>query len=342
MNRAWLLYGANGYTGELIAREAVARGLRPVLGGRSREAITRLANELQLESLVLSLDDPHALREALRPFAAVLHAAGPFVRTSAPMVDACLASRTHYLDITGEIGVFEAIMQRNAAAVANGVALVPGVGFDVVPTDCLAAQLASRMRDATELTLAIKTHGGTISRGTLKTMIEGSAEGGAIRENGKVRRVPTLFDVREIPFGKPSMAFTIPWGDVSTAFHSTGIPNIRVYVSAHPKAIARARRMRTFEPLMKLGFVRRFLQMLANRKSGPDAEMREKGSVEVWGEVRNAAGRVESAFLITPEAYRFTAMSAVSAVEKLLDAPRAGSFTPSKIFGAEFVNEVMK
>ena len=101
---AWMIYGATGYTGVLVAHEAVQRGERPVLAGRNREAVERLARELGLASRVFDLGDPAALaRELAGPpcFAAVLHCAGPFVHTSAPMVRACLAARTHYLDITG-------------------------------------------------------------------------------------------------------------------------------------------------------------------------------------------------------------------------------------------------
>jgi saccharopine dehydrogenase (NAD+, L-lysine-forming) len=144
----WMIYGANGYTGELIAREAISRGHKPVLAGRHAPALHRLTAELTLERRVFNLEDTNAMIRALEGIDAVVHAAGPFVHTSRPMVDACLRTRTHYLDITGEIAVFEAIMARNGEARNTGVALIPGVGFDVVPSDCLAAMLATRMPDA--------------------------------------------------------------------------------------------------------------------------------------------------------------------------------------------------
>src|ERR1043166_6730459 len=115
----WLLYGANGYTGELIAREAVRRGQRPILAGRSREAIERLAQELGCEARVFDLNNPD-----LKDIQLVLHCAGPFIRTSKPMVDACLKHQVHYLDITGELGVFEPIFARHDEAVARGVTLL--------------------------------------------------------------------------------------------------------------------------------------------------------------------------------------------------------------------------
>src|SRR6266516_7689334 len=99
-----MIYGANGYTGELIAREAVRRGHRPILAGRSAEKIEPLARELGCAWRAFPLDEPQ-LREA----SLVLHCAGPFINTAMPMVRACLASGAHYLDITGEIEVFESI-----------------------------------------------------------------------------------------------------------------------------------------------------------------------------------------------------------------------------------------
>ncbi|MFY0531964.1 saccharopine dehydrogenase NADP-binding domain-containing protein [Nannocystis pusilla] len=143
--REWVLYGANGYTGELIARQAASEGLRPILAGRDATAIGRLAGELGLEARVFGLDDPAALARGIAGAALVLHAAGPFSRTSAPMVAACLESKIHYLDITGEIPVFEACRAQGARARERGVVLMPGVGFDVVPSDCLAKSLAEAL-----------------------------------------------------------------------------------------------------------------------------------------------------------------------------------------------------
>jgi short subunit dehydrogenase-like uncharacterized protein len=332
----FLIYGANGYTGELIAREAVRRGLRPILGGRSAEKIAPLAEELGLEARAFSLDQPK-----LDGIGAVLHCAGPFVHTSAPMVRACLDAGAHYLDITGELAVFEAIMAMNDAAVNAGVSLLPGVGFDVVPTDCLAAMLAARLPDATELELAFYTPRAELSRGTLKTMIESIDEGGAIRRDGKIVRVPPAFDAKEIPFScGPRMAMTIPWGDVSTAFHSTGIPNIRVYTGASPKSVARMRRIRFFLPILGIKPVKRLLQAFVNRRTGPGAEQRAKGRTYLWGRVANASTEVTMT-MTTPEGYAFTVLSALAAVERLLASPkRPGSFTPSKFFGAEFVTTI--
>ncbi len=141
-----VIYGATGYTGELIAREAVRRGLRPMLAGRSEATVAALAQELGCEYRIASLEDPGALDRALQGAAVTMHCAGPFSATSAPMVAACLRQRSHYLDITGEIDVLEAVHERDAAARQAGVVLCPATGFDVVPTDCVAARLRIHLR----------------------------------------------------------------------------------------------------------------------------------------------------------------------------------------------------
>jgi short subunit dehydrogenase-like uncharacterized protein len=329
----FLIYGANGYTGELIAREAVRRGHRPVIAGRSAEKLAPLAKELGLEARAFPLDQPR-----LDGVDAVLHCAGPFVHTSAPMVRACLDAGAHYLDITGEIAVFERILSMNGEATKAGVTLIPGVGFDVVPTDCLAAMLAARLPGATELELAFYSPGAELSRGTLKTMIESIDEGGAIRRDGRIVRVPPAYATREVPFSCGTrVAMTIPWGDVSTAFHTTGIPNIRVYTAASPKSIARMRRLRFLFPILGITPVKRLLQKFADRRSGPDADQRASGRTYLWGRVTDGTNDVTMT-MTTPEGYTFTVISALAAVEQLLASPkRPGSFTPAKFFGSEFV-----
>jgi short subunit dehydrogenase-like uncharacterized protein len=342
----WLIYGATGYTGALVAREAVRRGQRPVLAGRNREAVARLAQELGLASRVFDLDDPAALERGLAGpprIDAVLHCAGPFVHTSAPMVRACLAARAHYLDITGELTVFETVLAAGPASRDAGVVLMPGVGFDVVPSDCLAARLADALVDASELDLAFAADRGTFSRGTLKTMVESLPEAGAVRRGGKIVAVPIAHDVREIEFGcGRRWAMTIPWGDVSTAYHTTGIPNIRVYTAAPPRSVRRARRLGAVLPLLGWRPVKRLLQRaIVHRVSGPPPEVRETARVYLWGEARNAAGARVTATLETPEAYRLTAESAVECVLRVLAGRvQPGSWTPGRAFGPHFAAEL--
>jgi hypothetical protein len=231
----WMIYGASGYTGGLISREAVKRGLRPVMAGRSRKKLAALAEELQLPLRVFHLED--AVHRDLEGMRLVLNCAGPFSATARPLVEACLKQRMHYLDLTAEIDVFEYVHRQDGRARDAAIVLCSGVGFDVVPTDCIAAKLKSVLPDATHLALGFDTSA-TMSPGTAKTMVEGYPQGGKVRRDGQIVALRTD-KWRGIDFGNgEKLATTIPWGDVSTAWHSTGIPNIEVY-AAIPEAMRR-------------------------------------------------------------------------------------------------------
>lgn len=331
----WMLYGANGYTGELIAELAVRRGQRPVLAGRSAAKIAPLAERLGLEHREFGLDHAAA---ALEDIDLVAHCAGPFSATARPMVDACLASGTHYVDITGEIDVFEAVAARDAEAKAAGVVLLPGAGFDVVPTDCVAAMLAEALPGATHLDLAFAVGGG-MSPGTSKTSVEGSASGGRVRVDGELRHVRIGHRRRSAAFRSGARDVgSIPWGDVSTAYRSTGIPNITTFTLV-PGLIGHLQAL--FAPLLRTPLVQDFGKAVAQRVSGPDEQLRGKTRSEVWGEVSDAEGHTVSVALTGPNGYDLTADAVVRAVERLLaGGVPAGAHTPSSAFGADFVREL--
>jgi short subunit dehydrogenase-like uncharacterized protein len=338
----FLLYGANGYTGKLIARLGVERGARPILAGRDKATIEQLAVEHGLEHRVFALDDATSIDAALREVSVVLHCAGPFSRTSKPMADACLRTKTHYLDITGEASVIETLAARNKEATAAGIMLLPCVGFDVVPSDCMAAHLKMRLPAATHLALAIQGMG-RVSRGTATTMVENINRGGLIRRDGKLTPVPAAWKTREIDFGRgPVKATTIPWGDVATAFYSTGIPNIEVY-AAIPAGVRRMMKLtRSFGWLLGTGMVQRFLKKrIKAQPPGPNEEERARGKSFVWGEVKDDNGKRAVSRLRGPEGYTLTALAALAIVERVLAGQFAVGFqTPSKAYGADFVLEI--
>jgi len=336
-----MIYGANGYSGRLIAREAAKRGLKPLLAGRQRDAIAALADELGLLRRVFELGNPAEVARNLDGVAVVLHCAGPFSQTSAPMLKACLDMNVHYLDITGEIDVFEQCHRADARAKSQGTVVLPGSGFDVVPTDCLAAQLKRRLPDATHLTLAFEAGGGP-SPGTAKTSVEGMGRGGRARINGELTTVPLAWKRRNfLRDGKPRSAMTIPWGDVFTAYISTGIPNIETYMAVPPKTIARMTWMRHIRPLLGLGFVQDFMKKrIARATPGPSEERREKSDCCVWGEVRNAAGQEAKLTMLTPNGYDLTVTASLGIAEHLLQRIGrlgGGYFTPSMLMGADYV-----
>ena len=336
---SFLLYGAYGYTGQLVARMAVERGQRPVLAGRNADKLAALASELGLDHTVCALDDPAALDAALAGVPVVLHCAGPFSRTAGPMAEACLRTGTHYLDVTGEIGVYEHLAALDAEAKAANIMLLPGVGFDVVPTDCLARHLKNRLPSAVYLELAIMGTG-RLSHGTAITAIENIAEGGTVRRDGKLEPVPAAWKKGVADFGRgPVEVVSIPWGDVFTAYHSTGIPNITVY-AALGKSMPRLIRMTRYTgwllaspPAQAL-----FKWMIDRQPPGPSDEERARGRSFVWGTAwdddgQRATGRVEG-----PEGYTFTALAALAIAEKVLAGQvTAGFQTPAKAYGADFI-----
>jgi len=335
-----LVYGAYGYTGELVAEEATERGLDPVLGGRNAAKLGRVGTRLDCETRAFRVEDA---ADHLDDVDAVLNCAGPFVETAAPVAEVCIDAGADYLDVTGEIPVFESLARRDRDATEAGVAVLPGVGFDVVPTDCLAAHLAGRLPDATHLSLGFEPHGG-LSPGTAATVLGQLGDGGAIRRDGRLVSVPPGHRQRRIDFGNGERtAVTIPWGDVSTAGRSTGIPNVDVYVPM-PKTARRAMRAaRYLGPVLSADPVSDALQSLARRfVDGPDEAERDAGRAYVWGEIRNEeTGESAVSRLVTPETYALTVDAATTAAERALagDAP-PGYQTPSTAYGADFVLEL--
>ena len=334
----WMIYGANGYTGRLIAQEAKARGLAPVLAGRS-DAVAALAQELGLAHRRFDLADPDAVRAGLDGIGLVLHCAGPFSATCAPMLEGCLAAGAHYLDITGEIDVFAHCHAQDGRARERGIVVLPGAGFDVVPTDCVAALLKRELPTATHLVLGFEAGGGP-SPGTALTSVEGLGKGGRARIDGQLRRVPLAWKVRTFTRdGQSRTAMTIPWGDVYTAHVSTGIANIEVYMAAAPATIARLRRLRVLGPLLDTAPVQWLLKRgVARSVRGPSDDKRAATVTHVWGEARDRAGTQAKRHLVVPNGYTFTATASLGIVEHLLRGTDAAGYrTPSQLMGAEYV-----
>lgn len=340
MSNRFLIYGANGYTGELITRLAVEQGMQPVLAGRNAAKIGELAAKHGLEHRVFSLDDRDTLDSALQEVEMVLHCAGPFSLTFRPMVEACLRNRKHYTDITGEISVFEACAAVDGRAQEAGIMVMPGVGFDVVPSDCLALHLKNRLPSATELSLAF--YGiGRISHGTQTTMTINVGRGGAIRKNGKITPVPAAWKTRVIDFGDVAKTgTTIPWGDVATAYYSTEIPNIEVFTVIPPKNLKMLKLSRYLGWLLATKPVQNYLQKQIP-VGGPSDEERAKGRSLLWGEARDEEEKRVESRLQAPEGYTLTALTALNISQKILKGDfSAGYQTPAKAYGADLILEI--
>jgi len=339
----WLLYGAYGYTGTLVAEEAVQRGHRPVLAGRSEQKLVPLAERLGLDYLVLDLQNAAKLAQTISDFDLVFHAAGPFVHTHRPMVQACLMGKAHYLDITGEVTVFEENLSYDPLAKQQGVAVISGVGFDVVPTNCLATYVARQIPDPTELKIGVVVLSG-VSAGTTKSMLEHVSGGILIRRNGKlvqhlVGQLPSI-QVRFIDAERK--VYPITWGDVTTAYQSTGIENITAYM-AYPGAMALT--IRLFGPLGMSLFANKAIRQLAQKVvektvKGPGEHTRHTARCQVWAWATNEAGQEFQAWLATAEAYHYTALAGVRCVEKALEYQPQGVLAPAQAFGTEFIFDI--
>ena len=230
INKKWMIYGANGFSGSLAVDEACKRGLTPTLAGRS-QSIRDLAKSKNLESQIFSLSSVNEVASQIKGMAVVANCAGPFSETAEIMIQACIQAKVHYIDITGEISVYDYANQCDREAVSAGIVLCPGVGSDVIPTDCLAKYLKDECPDATHLKMGWHIVGSKASKGTAKTSVQGLFLGGKVRENGQIKQVPLAYKEKVIDFGVGKFnTMTIPWGDVFTAYHSTGIPLSLIHI----------------------------------------------------------------------------------------------------------------
>ncbi len=335
----FMIYGANGFTGELISREAVNRGLTPVLAGRS-DKVKTLAEELNLEYMIFSINDD--INDKLSDFDILLNCAGPFSSTAKIFIEACLNSKTNYLDITGELAVFEMSKEYNQLAIDNGIVIIPGVGYDVVPTDCLAMYMKEKMNDATHLKIAMYSRGGIPSKGTYKSQVEALKYGFFVRENGKLKEVPFAHKTMEIEFEKGSkrMTMCIPWGDLSTAYTSTGIPNIEIYSATHPKRIKYLKVARYFKFILGTDFMQRYLKSKANKMpKGPDRTTMERSITYLWAEISNRNRNIQARMQV-PNGYAITVDAALLIIDKLANTTISGYLTPASAFGVNLLREL--
>jgi short subunit dehydrogenase-like uncharacterized protein len=343
MTTKLLLYGATGYAGKLVASTAKSQGLELILAGRNESSLAVTAKELGWEYRVFGLDNPQAITRSLEGIAAVLNCAGPFAKTAKPLIDACLQTKTHYLDIAGEVPEFAALEMRNTEAKNALIMLLPGVGFGVVPTDCVAFYLKQQLPTAKRLMLAYETEGG-VSQGTANTVLPNLHVMGVERQGGKLVRARPAQRSCKIDFGKGSVtAITNPWrADIVTAFYSTGIPNIEIY-TVFPQPVRSLMQMSQqlgwlFNSSMFQSALARLIKTLP---PGPDEAERAKGRVGVFGVAEDDTGKKVTALLSGPEAYDFTALAAVAVMKRILKGEvKSGFQTPASVYGADLVREI--
>lgn len=335
-----ILYGSYGYTGSLIVQECKRNGLNILLSGRNAEKLRTQSQQYGYSHLTVSIDDHQGLLDLLTKSSIVLHCAGPFSKTARPMALACIESGTHYLDITGEYGVFEMLKGLHEQALAKGVVLMPGTGFDVVPTDCLALHLKKRLPDASELVMAFASVPSGLSRGTAKTALQNFGDPSLMRSKGALVTVPSMLRQRSINFGSSTMeSWCISWGDISTAYHTTGIPNIRIYLGASSAQIRMFRILPFFGWLFKNKWIRKFIsKRIDSGPAGPSEQTLQKGRTFVWGQVTNDDGERVQSLMETPNGYTVTYIMSVKIALKIKrHAAEGGYRTPAELFGADLI-----
>jgi short subunit dehydrogenase-like uncharacterized protein len=337
-----MIYGAYGFTGRLVVEEAIKRGHKPILAGRSERKLEHLAGKCGLEHRTFDLESPSQLVTSLQDVDLVFHAAGPFQFTSAPMIQACLESRTNYIDITGEIPVFQNTFARHSDALEAGIALISGAGIDVIPTDCMAKYVFEKLPGAVELELALSTTSRP-SAGTVKSSLEMMPRGGLRRQSGKLVPYPLGSSIKKVSFPHRDLqVLSISWGDLETAYRSTAIPDITTYMAYPPRLVSLVSR---FGPLAQKLASMKFVRGIAHRLAGmifkgPNDVMRSNGRSYVWASAKDRDGKQVEAWLVTLEAYQLTAVGGVRSVEKLFLKRPLGALTPAQAFGADFILEI--
>jgi short subunit dehydrogenase-like uncharacterized protein len=332
-----LIYGATGYTGRLLARAAVARGLRPIVCGRDERKVAAFAGALGLEHRVARLDSGWG--SVLRDIAVVINAAGPFSATSGPVAGACLRAGVHYLDISGEVDAIEHVARRDGDARDRRVMLMPAVGFDVVPSDCLALHLTRRLPGAHRLTLGISGLE-LMSRGSARTLAGEYGRPTRVRRGGAVVGVPPGSLWRDIDYGRgPRPSVAVSWGDVASSYYTTGVPDIEVYFEATAAVSTMATLNRSFGALLASPAAQRWLRLQVEMlPEGPtDAERGARCAV-IAAEVEDGAGRRARARLRTPEVYTLTGTIGAAVLERVLRGDLETGFqTPARVYGPDFV-----
>jgi short subunit dehydrogenase-like uncharacterized protein len=337
MSGRLLIYGASGFTGRLILQEALALGLRPVIGGRTRSKLEALARPDRLTYRTAALSDRVALSALLENIDVVMNAAGPFGTTAAPLADACIDQAVHYLDISGELAAFEQLAARDRKARDQGIMLLPGTGFDVVVSDAAAALAARRVPKARELLIAF-TGLDAISRGSAQTVFEHFDEHVTVRRRGSLRQVAPGALMRHFDFGDgPRPTTALSWADVCSAYHTTGIPNISVYYDLTPIVRFGLAVKQNASWVLKTRAWRLWQGALIRLlPDGPSPEARARGAATVVVQAFDRQGYGIEVRVRTPEVYSLTALSSVAIAERVLEGDyKPGFQTPAGAYGAD-------
>jgi short subunit dehydrogenase-like uncharacterized protein len=345
-----VLYGATGYTGRLVTEELARRGLDHVLSGRDPDKLARLRGA---PVRAARLDDDRALRELLEGASVVINCAGPFTLAGDALVRAAIATRTHYVDSTGEQAFIRMVFDRHGGTAERaGVALLPALGFDYAPGDCIARLAGAAIEPLDELVLAYAMEGFGMTRGTLKSALEGMAGSEVVYEEESWRAAPggiykARFDFPE-PIGRQAMS-RFPSGEVITVPHHTRTRKVTSLLTTSTAAPFAAAAPLLPYTLPALGLALRTpVRGLLNRAigllpEGPKEEARRAAEFTVVAVARGRDGRERRGVLRGSDVYGTTAVTLTHAAE-LVSAPgfdRAGALGAAAAFDpAAFLNHL--
>lgn len=317
-----MIYGAAGYTGRMATANAQAAGVDVVLAGRPRDEgkLRALAAEMGAEYRLFAVDDVPARERALSGIAVLLNCAGPFMRTAEPLIQACLAAGTHYLDIAAELDSYRLAERYDQAAQSAGIMLLPGSGGSVAMLGCLAGHAARRVTNPRKLSIALNV-AGDFSRGSAISASENVTTETLHRVDGElVSRASD--EVREFDFGDgPATAFPVTLPELITIWRATDIPNIDTYVHVTDGAFPEGD--------------------LAAMPDGPTQEQREANRYHAAVEVTGEDGTVVRSILDTVNGYTFTTLAAAEGARRVVGGEvRAGFQTPAGLFGDGFAETI--
>jgi len=336
-----LVYGAYGYSAKLIINELLKHNVLPIIAGRNEKKLNDVSEKFGLEKRVFSIDNFESVKENLAGINTLLNCAGPFKFTAEVFINACIETKTNYIDITGEIPVLEFAWSKAKEAEDKGIVILPSAGFDVIPTDCLSKRLSEKFPNAEKLKIGIANQGGKISRGTSLTTLE------MMKEQGKERIDSRIVDV---PIGRKSLrrkvgkfnfhGISIPWGDVSSAFYSTKIPNIEVYLYLPQFVLPLKKALPLFQKVLnKEKYFRKITNFIKKKIDGPNEHVRENSSAIILAEVSRGNKRLLEAYKFM-EGYKMTALGAAEIAIRVNNSElKSGAYTPSLAFGSSFMDK---
>jgi short subunit dehydrogenase-like uncharacterized protein len=339
MRRRILIYGATGYTGRLIAEHARYIQGPPVIAGRSAHRVQALAAELGLEGRVIAFDQPKALDDTISDVGVLINAASPFAKTAPALIESCLRTGTHYVDVTGELDVFQHAFRYDKLASKRGIMIMPGVGLGIVASDCLAMHVAAGIPNAKYLRIGLLPPV-SLSQGTIRSAFGLSMSQVSIRRNGRIISVPAGRLHHDFDYGEGKRAsMAVSWADVFTAYYSTGIRNIEAYFEAGFASRMVYHLGSAVADALRQAPVERWLGAAARTLfQSPSEQLRKKDRCVIVAEAEDSWRRRSCARLETPDGYSFTAQSATMVAERI----RRGDFlpgfqTPGKVYGPGFV-----